>query len=156
MGISFNKHVDVIITLGLLNLFGSIMSAVMISSSPRADVCHVGDTLEVTCNLTNSSESVLQWSLNFATEIGMTPRLSSTISSTNQNARTEILDSMIFTFSRSSELNALPLTSTLVVRLVQNSLNGTRISCTEGLGGVTETSANTTVCIVGNNLGELM
>ena len=128
----------------------------MISPSPRAEVCHVGDSLEVTCNITNSTESILQWRVDFPSEIGMTTHLSAIVTISTMHDQTTVLDSIIFTFSRSSGLRVSPLSSVLYIGPVRDAVNGTRISCSEGLDTNTGMTVDTAVFIIGNNSGELM
>lgn len=128
----------------------------MIYPSPRAKVCHAGEKLEVQCNLTNSIQSVLQWTLTLVSEIGMTKHFTATVTSGQQNVRTDTYDDIVFRFRRSSKLRELPLSSTLVISPVQNSLNGTNISCTEGLIMESDTSTASIIVdiITGDNVGE--
>ena len=122
----------------------------MISPSPKVEVCHIGQRLEVMCSVINSTESILQWDLMFISEIGGTTHLTEVLSSSTVSESTRTLESIRFTFSRYSELRVLPLASTLVIDSVQESLNGTSISCRTGN---MLTSADTTIFIVGINSG---
>ena len=137
-----------------MHFMTSFVGTAVISPSPRAEVCHVGDRLKVTCTITNSTVSLLKWSVEFFSESGTNIRLSSTVSSSKVTADIQVMDSTVFTFSRSSGLRVLPLVSTLHINPVQGGLNGTTISCGEGRGDDPATSANTTVYITGNNPGE--
>ena len=133
----------------------SFSGAAMISPSPIAEFCHVGDRLGVMCTLTSSTASILKWSLEFISGSGMTIRLRSTITSTTLHDDTQVMDSIVFTFIRSSKLEVLPLVSSLYIDPVRGGLNGTIISCGEGRGDDPATSANTTLYIIGNNPGGL-
>ena len=128
----------------------------VISPSPRAELCHIGDRLEVMCKITSSTVSFSKWSLEYISESGTTIHLISTITSTMMFDDTQVMDSTEFTFSRSSGLGELPLVSSLYISPVRGSLNGTIISCGEGRGDDPANSANTTVFIVGNNVGALI
>ena len=78
--------------------------------------------------------------------------LSAIVSISTKYDQTHVLDSVIFTFSRSSELEALPLASGLLISPVKNGVNGTRISCNEGLNSNEGNSVNTTVFIIRSNI----
>ena len=114
----------------------------MISPSPRAAVCHVGDRLEITCNATGT---IVTWNLAV---IGATNSISRTLSTTTVNQATLSINSTTLIFSRISDLGALPLISTLVITALSQSLNGTMITCME-LG--TASMATTSVYIYGDS-----
>ena len=78
--------------------------------------------------------SILIWRLEFISESGMTIHLRSTVTSTTLHDDTQVMDSIVFTFIRSSELRVLPLVSSLYIDPVRGGLNGTIISCGEGRG----------------------
>ena len=59
-----------------------------------------------------------------------------------------MVNSTLFTFLRTSELGSTPLISTLKIGSVSQSLNGTKIVCTEV--GASAMKANTTVYIIRN------
>ena len=111
------------------------------SPSPWALVCNVGDELEVTCDTT---ENFLTWNVKFITGNQITRTLSSTI----RNPERVVVNSTVFTFSRMSELGSIDLVSKLVISPVSQSLNGTKIVCTEV--GTSAMMANATVYIIGN------
>ena len=110
---------------------------VMISPSPRATVCRVGDHLEVTCSVDNS---VLSWEFVLG---GTNDRIERSVTSTQQIQEVVNMHSTVFLFSRMSELGALPLESTLEIKSVGQSLNGSTITCLES----PSTMATTTVYI---------
>ena len=119
-----------------------IAGYLVISPSPRAAVCEVGDTLEVTCT---TSDHFLTWML---TKNGSTYRITRTLSSTIRYLERVMVNSTVFTFSRMSELGSTDLISRLVISPVSQSLNGTNIVCTEV--GASAMIANTTVYIIRN------
>ena len=115
----------------------------MISPSPRATVCCVGDQLEVVCNAT---ESVVDWNIAF---VGTNDRIDSTVTSTTRVQDVRTSHSTVFIFSRTSELNTLPLTSTLEIGSVTTSLNGSTISCMDS----SSVAMTTTIYIIGESDG---
>ena len=121
----------------------------MISPSPRAIVCRVGDRLEVVCNIT---ETILSWNVMF---VGTNDRIERTVTSTQLVQEVVTINSSVFLFSRTSERGIrLPLMSTLVIGSVSSSLNGSNITCMESSS--TLASMTTTVYIIGDNDGGLM
>ena len=134
--------------------FGLTTGFVVISPSPRAELCNTGESLEVTCNITNSSETILEWRVDFPSEIGMTTHLSAIVTSSTMHDQIRVLDSIVFLFSRSSELRVSPLLSTLFINPVKSIMNGTRISCSEGLDSNTGTTVDTSVFITSRSAGE--
>ena len=74
--------------------------------SPTAEVCHVGDRLEVVCR--SSTVSFLKWSL--ISESG-TIIPSGTVTSSMVTDATQIVNSTVFTFTRTSGVSKLPLVS---------------------------------------------
>ena len=116
-----------------------------ISPSPRAVVCRVGDHLEVTCGVNNS---VLSWEFVFR---GTNDRIERSVTSVQQIQEIINMHSTVFLFSRTSQLGALPLESTLEIISVghDQSLNGSTITCLES----PSTMATTTIHIVGENDG---
>ena len=118
----------------------------MISPSPRAAVCHVGDSLAVMCNTT---ESVLDWNIAFART---NDRIDSTVTSSLlvQDIRTS--NSTVFVFSRTSECGTLPLISTLDISSVTSSLNGSTISCMDSSSVAMEV-ITTTLYIISDSDG---
>ena len=113
----------------------------IISPSPRAAVCRVGDTLEVTCR-TATPRALLTWNL---TMVGVPNSVIQTLSTTTLNQDIIVpLNASTLIFSRVSDLEASPLISTLVVPAVFQDLNATRITCLERS---TASMATTTVYI---------
>ena len=115
----------------------------MISPSPRAAVCRVGDHLEVMCNATGS---IVDWNIAFE---GINDRVDSTVTSNTQVQDILPLHSTVFIFSRTSERGMLPLISILEITSVTNSLNGSTISCMDSSSAAVET----TVYIIGDSDG---
>ena len=113
----------------------------MISLSPRAVVCRVGDHLEMTCSVNNT---ILSWEFVLR---GTNDRIERSVTSTQQIQEVVNMHSTVFIFSRTSELGSLPLESTLEISSVGQSLNGSTVTCLES----PSTMAATTVHIVGEN-----
>ena len=111
--------------------------------SPRVTLCRVGDELEVTCTVTETT--LLTWNL---TVIGVTNSITRILSATTLRQDVVTINSTTLTFSRVSDLGASPLTSTLVVPMVSQGLNGTRIICMDR-STATASMATTTVYIYG-------
>ena len=107
-------------------------------------MCNVGDELEVTCN---TNRGFLTWNVIFTAGDKITRTLSSTI----RNPERVEVNSTAFTFSRTSELGNTDLISRLAISSVSQSLNGTKIVCTEI--GTSAMMANATVYIIGNTSG---
>ena len=76
----------------------------------------------------------------------MSSTLMRVLSSTTAHDQTDVFDSIVFRFSRSSQLRATPLVSTLTVSPVTSVLNGTKISCMEFAS--TDPPKTTTVYII--------
>lgn len=125
--------------------YGASAGEVMASPSPRAAVCHAGDRLEVTCT---TNASILVWNVHF---IGSNEHMQEIITSTIQVQVIERINSSVFIYSRISELQALPLTSELLIISVSSSLNGSNITCME-LDNSASTMA-TTLYIIGDDGG---
>ena len=122
-----------------------IVGYLTISPSPTAAVCQVGGTKEVICT---TSDHFLTWKL---TKSGSTYPITRTLSSTIRNPERVVVNSTVFTFSRMSELGRTDLVMKLVISTVSQSLNGTKIVCTEI--GASAMMANTTVYIIRNKHG---
>ena len=118
----------------------------MISPSPRAAVCRVGDSLAVMCN---TNESVVDWNIAFA---GTNDRIDSTVTSNTQVQDIHTSNSNVFIFSRTSERGTLPLISTLDISSVTSSLNGSTISCMDSSSVAMEVTT-TTVYIISDSDG---
>ena len=128
-----------------MNMDSCIAGYLVLSPSPRAAVCQIGDTLEVMCT---TSDHFLTWML---TKSGSTYRITRTLSSTIRNPERVLVNSTVYTFSRTSELGSTDLVSKLIISPVRQSLNGTKIVCTEI--GASAMMANTTVYIIRNKHG---
>ena len=121
------------------------VGAVMLSPSPRALVCHTGDSLVVTCSVTESS--LMSWRL---TLMGMDDHVHEiSISSTTIALQRAVINSSRVSTLRISERGATPLISTLEINPVNKALNGTvTITCIE-LGTLAPVET-ITVYIAGN------
>ena len=120
----------------------------MISPSPTAAVCRVGDQLVVMCS---TNDSFLDWEFVFA---GTNDRIDSTVTSTTQVQDVRTSHSTVFLFSRTSELGTLPLVSTLEINSVGQNLNGSTISCMESSSVTVAMEVTTTVYIIGDRDGK--
>ena len=121
-----------------------------ISPSPRADLCRVGDYLDVKCSI---NETILRWEL---VQIGRDAFVQRDITSTQKSQEIVTVDSTVLVFSRISELGAQPLESTLEISSVGQSLNGSTITCMESSTRDMAPMATTTIHIVGENDGRLL
>ena len=119
-----------------------IAGYIAISPSPRAAVCQLGDSLEITCT---TSGRFLTWIL---ARSGSTDSITRTLSSTIRYPEILVVNSTVFTFVRISELGSTPLVCNLRIGPVRRNLNGTEIVCTEV--GLSPMKATTTVYIIGN------
>ena len=118
----------------------------IVSPSPRAGVCRVGDGLEVTCN---STDIALLWRL---TLLGMANPIERSISSTTVAIHRAMINSSRVTVSRTSQKGAVPLISILEISIISDSLNGTlNITCMDFEMSM---AATTTVYIAGSIQGE--
>ena len=119
------------------------VGAVMLSPSPRALVCNAGDSLEVTCNTT---ESTLQWRL---TLMGMRDPIETiSISSTTVYIPRVMINTSRVSITRTSGRGEAPLISTLEISSVNEDLNGTlNVTCME-IGTLAQ--ATTTIYFAGN------
>ena len=77
----------------------------IISPSPRAAVCCVGDRLEVICTATGSG---LMWNL---TVVGATHSITRTLSTIIRHQEVVMINSVTIIFSRDSELGDMPSVS---------------------------------------------
>ena len=128
----------------------------MVTISPMmvAPACSVGDPLELTCT---ASVDFIRWNIFRVNEQGtleMAIINDELINSrdANQMAQT-VVDSVIFTFMRTSAQFASPLISTLSIDSVSIGLNGTVVRCMEA-GNMT-LSASTTIQIIDTSQSEL-
>ena len=117
-------------------------------------MCRAGEPLQLTC--TASVESGIQWSV-FRNNEQIVSDVLITIGSAN-NQRTpvtpEVLDSVTFTFIRTSAGGASPVTSTLSIDSVSIDLNGTVVNC----GDLSDPmmSAATTIQIIDTSQSEFI
>ena len=122
--------------------------------SPIAEVCYVGDRLQVTCNA--SSDTFLRWRFDYTFENGTTDQSFSEITTASSlsnfiismnNPKTDI----VLTITRESARHATPLVATADYNAVSRTLNRTIITCLE----FDETSvASTTVNIAMESNGK--
>ena len=100
-----------------------------ISPSPIAEVCYIGDRLQVTCNV---SDTFLRWRFNYTFENSQTFSETTTASmarasfSSMENPKADIV---ALTITRVSEHGAVPLVATAEFYPVSVTLNRTVISC---------------------------
>ena len=96
-----------------------------------APVCHVGNPLQLTCTAPGTPlyEEFLRWSIRLTN--GQDAFEDITISSRipSQQLSQRAVNSTTFTFMRSSEIDTLPLISTLSIDSVSIGLNGTIVRC---------------------------
>ena len=101
---------------------------VIISPSEIAPTCS-GDQLNLTCNVTGS---FLQWSFSLIPEGETTARdhmfTLTSLNPTNQIQQLSV-NSTMFTFSRSSAANSVPLMSKLTINATSDNLNQTVVTC---------------------------
>ena len=119
----------------------------MVTLSPMtvAPVCRVGDQLQVTCT---ASVEFIRWSLVVVNEHGMDEEITVSRNSRDPNPepKERIINSTMFTFSRTSAEDALPLISTLSINSVSIGLNETVVGCMDANNPMT--SASTTIYII--------
>ena len=118
-----------IINIGQLTLFPTSV----------ASVCCVGDPLQLTC--TAPVESSIKWNIfRIVSDVVIT------IGSA-KNQRTPVtVNSVMFTFTKTSDPGASPLVSTLSIDSVSSFLNGSVVNCSDLLDSTT--SAATTIQII--------
>jgi hypothetical protein len=116
-----------------------------------AQVCHVGDSLQLTCTaaLTGSIQTI-RWSIFRVTnEQGTLSEITNSVlidnSDDNQRKSKEVA-SITFTYARISDQGASPLISTLSINSVSSELNGTVVNCSDVSNPTT--LASTTIQIV--------
>ena len=126
---------------------------VTLSSMSVTPVCHVGDPLQLTCTATVEFK---RWSILQANEQGtlVEPVNPVQINSrdNNQMSRIIIMNSSMFTFTRTSAQGDLPLISTLSIGSVGIGLNGTVIRCSDVANPTS--SASTIIQIIDISLSE--
>ena len=119
-----------------------------------APVCHVGDSLEVTCTAALAgSVQIIRWSIfRVINDQGTLSEITNSVlidnSDFNQRKSKEVA-STTFTYARISAQEASPLVSTLSIDSVSIGLNGTVVRCSDVADPMT--SASTTVVIKDTN-----
>ena len=106
-----------------------------------APVCHVGDPLQLICT---ASVEFIRWSILHINPVQINSRDENQMRIFN-----DLVDSVTFTFLRSSAQFASPLISTLSIDSVSIGLNGTVVHCTDIANSTT--SASTTIHILDAN-----
>ena len=119
-----------------------------LSPSVVAPVCEAGDQLELTCN---SSSPLHTWQFTVISERGAAMTYDALIQSAGPigvlNPQPLIVNStIIFTFSRLSTEDDLPLISRMIINNVSKGLNGVEIQCSDTR---MINSATTTIHIIG-------
>ena len=119
----------------------------MISSPGTAPVC-VGDQLKLTCNITGI---LVEWSVfgipeNEATAVRYGRRL---LNDQTETPLELMVNSILFTFSRISPLNTLPLITRLVTSPASGDINGTEVICQDR---IIRNSSSTIIFVVNENL----
>ena len=122
------------------------LGVVEISPSGVAPVCQVGDQLELAC----STPGFLQtWQFIAVSKSGVATNFTRSVSSggpTGVDSQPLIINSTIlFTYSRLSTRDSLPLISRMTINPVNEGLNGTRVNC---FNSITSESATTTIHII--------
>ena len=121
---------------------------VEITPSVIAPVCHAGDQLELRC----TSSGVLQtWQLTAMSENGAAMTHMRSVTSVGPDGLVNsqpltINSTIVFTFSRLSLQDNLPLISGLIISNVSEGLNGVQVNC---LDVTSSNSTETTILIVG-------
>ena len=114
-------------------------------------MCHVEDSLQLTCTASDSVEFI-RWSILQANEHGTLTEIATTvqINSRDANQMRQIeVTSATFTFMRTSAQGASPLVSTLSIDSVNIDLNETVVRCTDL---TTHSSASTSIQIINSEL----
>ena len=128
-------------------ILGSLFAGQLtLSPMSVAPVCRVGDQLQLTCT---ASVQFIKWSILQINDQGTLeePTTSVQINSLDDNQITQrIVNSSIFTFTRTSTQRILPLVSTLSIDSVSIGLNGTVVNCSNVSNPMI--SASTTIQIV--------
>ena len=119
---------------------------VILSPMSVAPVCQVGDPLQLTCT---ASVQFIKWSILQVNDQGKLegPTTSVQINSLDDNQISQrVVNSSMFTFTRTSTERILPLVSTLSIDSVSIGLNGTVVNCSNVSNPMI--SASTTIQIV--------
>ena len=115
---------------------------VTLSPGPVAPVCQAGDELQLTCS---TNGTFIRWSFTVRNDQGRLQQYQRFISQdgTRQTHESVItVNSIIFTFMRTSAQGDSPLISTLVINSVNRDLNATTINCEDA---ETSMTASTTI-----------
>ena len=104
-----------------------------------APVCRVGDPLQLTCT---ASVEFIRWSIVVVNEHSMEEEITAIRNSLDSSLppKERIINSTIFTFTRTSAEDVLPLISTLSINSVGIALNGTLVHCMDANNPMTSVS----------------
>jgi hypothetical protein len=139
--------VMLIVNSNCLNSTGMLM----ISPMRMVPVCHIGDPVNITCT---APVQFISWSiLKQGTFQMITNNQIINFRDVHQMA-TEVVNSITFTFMRTSSQGALPLVSTLSIDSVSIGLNGTIVRCSDVANPFV--LASTTILIIDTNQSELI
>ena len=105
-----------------------------------APVCHIGEPLQLTCTAALQN---IKWNVLQANEQGVLQEVTTVVKLTshddNQMSQRDI-NSVTFTFMRTSDQGASPLVSTLSIDSVSIGLNGTVVRCSDVTNPTTSAS----------------
>ena len=107
----------------------SFTGQLTLSPMSVAPVCRVGDPFQLTCT---ASVQFIKWSILRVNDQGRLeePTTPVQINSRDDNQVTQrVVNSSIFTFTRTSTQRILPLVSTLSIDSISIGLNGTVVKC---------------------------
>ena len=131
-----------------------IIGQLTLSPMSVASVCRVGAPLQLTCT---ADVQNIKWNVLQTNEQGVlqevTPVVKFTTADANQMGEREI-DSVTFSFMRTSAQGALPLVSTLSIDSVGIALNGTVVRCSDVANQMI--SASTTIQVIDTSQSELV
>ena len=113
--------------------------AVILSSSGITSVCS-GDQLELTCTLTDPGSSLLEWTIT-PTSTFMSVQRAIEAATPNDQTSHFMVNSTLFTTSRISAEDQLPLVSSLLINPVTIGLNGTVVYCIDSIATMEMASA---------------
>ena len=124
---------------------------VEITPSVIAPVCHTGDQLELRCT---SPGVLLTWQVTATAENGAPATYTRSVTSVGPSGLVNsqpltINSTIVFTFSRLSSRDDLPLVSGMTINSVSEGLNGVAVNCTDVS---TTESATSTIHIIGGRL----
>ena len=125
---------------------------VTLSPMGMAPVCRIGDPLQITCM---ASVQFIRWSIVVVNEQGMEEEM--TVSRNSRDSSPppseRIINSTMFTFTRTSAEDVLPLISTLAINSTSIGLNGTVVHCRDVSNAMI--SASTTIQIIDTSTSKL-